>query len=214
MHLLPASILTVLIAAYVEPVAAETACYKDNVYYYASSSDPNNLLVNQQVTEPAHCQIACQGNVECRVWMWRKSDNTCTLMLDEMYKERKQSDGSYISGPKYCPGTCVYYNQQYRKGDIGKPRAAKTVRSCLWYCMRKEGVTAWLFIYSNGKGRKAGTYRNCHCQHQVGDEARVALPRRLKTVGGDMQPHAATSTGKCMPRFFNEDLLKPLRAGE
>lgn len=148
---------------------AKAACYRDDGGYYYGN--PNIFL--DGFTEPALCQTACQGIPKCHVWTLTKHGyprvHACRLVLSDDYNWMSDNYGSYIAGPKYCPGTCIYDNLEYKKFGAGEPTpaivgeayAAKTPADCLAHCQDiVEGASAWLFEYSRGKKVKHNRSKN------------------------------------------------------
>ena len=61
----------------------------------------NDLLTESGITSPDQCQEMCQGDSQCKSFVWHSGKN-CYLKTGSMKNAKQSKDVNSISGPKQC----------------------------------------------------------------------------------------------------------------
>jgi len=131
------------------PLVEGYDCYEYGIVYLGST-----IQHWENVTTPDACQIKCQGETLCTVWIFSHADYLC-LVKEAKFAVHEAT--GIISGPRYCPGnqttteaqttsTTEYFTVMVRGGS-GSDECAND-RDChsLASCMNEYG---YLSCYCN-----------------------------------------------------------------
>ncbi|CAB4059003.1 unnamed protein product [Lepeophtheirus salmonis] len=104
-------------------------------------------LIEGRVFSHDQCQYFCRTKENCTFWSYHHKKGKCFL-FDTNSMEHLKNDMGFISGPKYCDGTCYSKNVRFNAKKILTLNNVKSPVTCQSYCKREIQCKGFNYVRS------------------------------------------------------------------